>query len=611
LTEKSRAPGDSGGDRRQLIGLRPLLARLRPYRLPALGALLAMAVSAGMVLAFGQGLKYLIDEGFRTGDARLLDQAVLAVFASTVVLAASSYSRFFLVSWVGERVVADLRKQVFGHVLTLSPGFFEVTRTGDVISRLTTDTSVLQTVVGSSLPFAMRNAMTFLGGSVLLFATSPQLAAIAAIVVPLVVVPIILFGRRVRALSRAAQRRVAETAAEANESLYGIRTVQAFGHEPITGQRFGVQVELAFAAARKWIAARAGLTAFFILCVFASISLVLWVGGHDVLAGRMTAGQLSTFIFYSIIVAMAVAGMGEVLGDLQRAAGAMDRLSELLATRSMVEVPTQPLALPEPPTGAVSFQAVSFHYPTRPERQAIEGIDLQVRAGEKLALVGPSGAGKSTIFQLLLRFYDPQAGRILLDGVDITRADPEMVRRRIGLVPQEPTIFSSSAAENIRYGRPEASDTEVQAAAVAAHAAEFLDRLPEGFATPLGERGVRLSGGQRQRIAIARAVLRAPALLLLDEATSALDAESERVVQEALAQLMEGRTTIVIAHRLATVQICDRIVVMDHGRIVETGTHAELVRQEGLYARLAALQFNFGVEMESPLHASTGSAESL
>ncbi len=595
----------SGGERKRLTGLRPLIARLAPYRWQSLGALLAMAVSAGMVLAFGQGLKYLIDQGFREGDPRLLDQAVLVVFASTVVLALASFSRFYLVSWVGERVVADLRKQVFRHLMTLAPDFYEVTRTGDIISRLTTDTAVLQTVVGSSLPFAMRNGMMFLGAAALLFTTSPQLAGIAAIVVPLVVIPIIVFGRKVRRLARAMHKQVGETAAEGNESLHGIRTIQAFTYEPIAAVIYGEHIEWAFGAARRWLTARAALTAAVILLVFASISVVLWFGGHDVLAGRMSPGQLSTFIFYAVVAALAVGGLGEVMGDLQRAAGAMDRLSELLATRPTVTAPAHPRPLPEPARGVVAFRGVGFSYPTRPDRRAVEGFDLDVAAGEKLALVGPSGAGKTTIFQLLLRFYDPQEGRLLFDGVDIATADPAALRRRIGLVPQEPVIFSSTAAENIRYGRPEASDAEVRAAAEAAHAAEFLDRLPEGFATPLGERGVRLSGGQRQRIAIARALLREPSLLLLDEATSALDAESERVVQDALERLMQHRTTIVIAHRLATVQMCDRIVVMDQGRIVETGTHGELVRREGLYARLAALQFNVGEESESRSSAET------
>ncbi len=600
-----------GVERKPLIGLRPLLGRLAPYRWQVVGALVAMAVSAAMVLAFGQGLKRLIDQGFSSANPALLNEAVLTVFALTVVLALASYARLYLVSWVGERIVADLRKEVYSHLLTLSAGFFETVRTGDVISRLTTDTAVLQTVVGASLPFAIRNAMMFAGGAVLLFATSPELTGIAAVVVPLVVLPIIFVGRRVRSLARRMHGMAAQTAAEGNESLHGIRTVQAFGYEAIVARQFAAHVEQASAAARRWIAARAQLTAVVILLVFASISVVLWVGGHDVLAGRMSPGQLSTFIFYAVVVALSVGGLGEILGDLQRAAGAMDRLAELLATPPEITAPASPKPLPERPRGTVAFHSVAFSYPTRPDRPALEGFDLEVRAGERLALVGPSGAGKTTVFQLLLRFYDPQAGRILFDGIDIREADPAALRRRIGLVAQEPAIFSGSAAENIRYGRPEASDAEVRAAAEAAHAAEFLDRLPQGLATPLGERGIRLSGGQRQRVAIARALLRAPALLLLDEATSALDAESERVVQEAFQRLMQGRTTIVIAHRLATVQICDRIVVMDHGRIVETGTHAELLRREGLYARLAALQFNVGEDVPAASSAERREARYL
>jgi ATP-binding cassette subfamily B protein len=515
-----------------------------------------------------------------------------------VVLALASFSRFYLVSWIGERVVADLRKQVFRHLLTLAPDFYEVTRTGDIISRLTTDTAVLQTVVGSSLPFAMRNGMMFLGAAALLFTTSPQLTGIAAIVVPLVVIPIIVFGRRVRRLARAMHKQVGETAAEGNESLHGIRTIQAFTYEPIAAVTYGEHIERAFGAARHWLTARAALTAVVILLVFASISVVLWFGGHDVLARRMSPGQLSTFIFYAVVAALAVGGLGEVMGDLQRAAGAMDRLSELLATRPTVTAPAHPRPLPEPARGVVAFRGVGFSYPTRRDRRAVEGFDLEVAAGEKLALVGPSGAGKTTIFQLLLRFYDPQEGRPLFDAIDVAEADPAALRRRIGLVPQEPVIFSSTAAENIRL-RPARGERRRGARRRRGRPCRRIPRPPaRRLRHALGERGVRL-----RRAAPAhrhRPRLAAPAsLLLLDEATSALDAENERLVQIGLENLMAGRTTIVIAHRLATVQMCDRIVVMDHGRIVETGTHGELVRREGLYARLAALQFNVGEESES------------
>ena len=591
---------------KRLIGLKPLWAVMAPYRLRVAGALLAMAVAAGAVMALGQGMKYLVDQGLVAGQTSHLDRGALVLFGMAILLALASYSRFYLVTSIGERVVADLRKRVFSHLLTLSPAFFEITRTGEVLSRLTNDTTLLQGVVGSSLPFAMRNLMLVVGGLVLLFVTSVELAGIILLVVPLVVLPIIFLGRRVRALSRAAQGRVAEVTAEANETIHAIRTVQAYNHERLDASRFENHIEEAFTAALAWIRARARLTAVVMVLVFGAVCFGVWIGGYDVLNHQISAGQLLTFIFYAVVVASAVGGLGESWGDLQRAAGAMERLSELLATEPAIAAPAAPLALPLPARGSVSFENVSFSYPLRPERSAIEGMSLQVAPGEKLALVGPSGAGKTTVFQLLLRFYDPQSGRIRFDGIDIARADPAEVRQRIGLVPQEPVIFSHSAMENIRYGRPGASDAEVRAAAQAAFAAEFLDRLPDGLASPLGERGVRLSGGQRQRIAIARAILRSPALLLLDEATSALDAESEQVVQKALEHLMQDRTTIVIAHRLATVQKCDRIVVMDHGRIVAIGSHGELVRQGGLYARLAALQFD--QPLESPARSSADPA---
>jgi ATP-binding cassette subfamily B protein len=581
---------------KRLIGLKPLWTAIAPYRLRAAGALFAMAVAAGAVMALGQGMKYLVDEGLVAGQSAQLDRGALAMFAVAMLLAAASYSRFYLVTSIGERVVADLRKRVFSHLLTLSPEFFEVTRTGEVLSRLTNDTTLLQGIVGASLPFAMRNLMLVIGGLILLFVTSVKLTCIILLVVPLVVLPILIIGRQVKRLSLAAQGRIADVTAEANESIHAIRTVQAYNHERLDAQRFDNHIEHSFTAALAWILARARLTAIVMLLIFGGVCFGVWIGGYDVLNHRISAGQLLTFIFYAIVVASAVGGLGETWGDLQRAAGAMERLSELLATQSAIASPASPLPLPLPARGEVSFAGVTFNYPLRPERHAVEAMELQVRPGEKLALVGPSGAGKTTVFQLLLRFYDPQSGKISFDGVDIARCDPGDVRRRIGLVAQEPVIFSHSAMENIRYGRPEASDEEVRAAAEAAFAAEFLDRLPDGLATPLGERGVRLSGGQRQRIAIARAILRSPALLLLDEATSALDAESEQVVQKALERLMQDRTTIVIAHRLATVQKCDRIVVMDHGRIVAIGSHGELVRQGGLYARLAALQFDQPLE---------------
>jgi ATP-binding cassette subfamily B protein len=499
--------------------------------------------------------------------------------------------------------VADLRKRVFRHLLTLSPAYFELTRIGEVLSRLTNDTTLLQGVVGGAIPFALRNMMLVVGGLVLLFVTSIKLASIILLVVPVVVLPIIFLGRKVRGLSRAAQGRIAEVTGEASETIHAMRTVQAYNHEVIDGERFDTHIEVAFQAALLWIRARARLTAIVMLLVFGAVCFGVWIGGYDVLNHTITAGQLLRFIFYAVVVASAVGGLGESWGDLQRAAGAMERLSELLATEPTIASPASPLPLRLPARGSVSFENVGFDYPLRPERRAIDAMNLQVVPGEKLALVGPSGAGKTTVFQLLLRFYDPQSGRICFDGVDIAKADPAEVRRRISLVPQEPVIFSHSAMENIRYGRPEASDGEVRAAAEAAFAAEFIDRLPEGLASPLGERGVRLSGGQRQRIAIARAILRSPALLLLDEATSALDAESEQVVQKALERLMQDRTTIVIAHRLATVQKCDRIVVMDHGRIVAIGSHGELVRQGGLYARLAALQFDQPIAPAAPSSA--------
>ncbi len=574
---------------RQLMHLRRFLM---PYRWQMIGATLALITTATTMMALGQGLKHLIDRGFAAGDRGLLEISVLVLFGVAVLLALGTYARFYLVTWVGERVVADIRRAIFDHLLGLDPGFFETTRTGEVLSRITTDTTLLQAVVGSSISVALRNLLMFVGGMGLLLLTSPKLTGLVLLVVPLVLVPILFFGRKVRGLSRLSQDKVAEVSADASEALYAIATVQAFAHEDHERRRFGNANEASFAASVLRIKARALLTAIVILLVFGAISAILGIGGLDVVAGRMSGGTLAAFIFYAVIVAGSVGAISEVIGDLQRASGAMERVLELLATRSTISAPANPIALPKPSRGAVDFDQVTFRYPSRLDVAALDSFTLKVAPGETIALVGPSGAGKSTVLQLLLRFYDPASGVISFDGCDLRRLDPKELRGAIGLVSQDPVIFGLSAWENIRYGRPEASDAEVRAAADAAHATEFLDRLPDGFDTHLGERGLRLSGGQRQRIAIARAVLRNPALLLLDEATSALDAESELLVQRALDRIMQDRSTIVIAHRLATILKADRIVVLDQGRIDAIGTHQELIQQGGLYARLAALQFH-------------------
>jgi len=598
-------PPDSGTvepeRRRDLRPLRRLVPFLRPYWRQILGATLALVVAAGTVLGLGQGLRALVDQGFSAGDAALLDRALLILFVVIALMAAATYGRFYLVSWVGERVVADIRRAVYAHVVRLSPAFFESTRTAEVTSRLTTDTTLLQVVVGSSVSIALRNLLLLFGGAAMLFVTSPKLTGLVFLVVPLVVAPIVLFGRRVRSLSRESQDRLADIGVHVDETLGAIRTVQAFGHENFEQRRFADRAEQAFAVAIQRVRARAIMTVVVIALVFGAIGVILWIGGHDVLAGRLSAGDLSAFVFYAVLVAGAVGAISEVVGDLQRASGATERLFGLLATVPEITSPSIPEPLPEPAVGSIRFEGVRFNYPSRPGQSALEGFDLEVRPGETVALVGPSGAGKTTVFQLLLRFYDPQAGRILLDGIDLPRADPAAVRARIGLVPQDPVLFSATALENIRYGRPDATDAEVRAAAEAAHALGFIEALPDGFRTHLGEKGVRLSGGQRQRIAIARAILRDPPVLLLDEATSALDAESERLVQAALERLMRGRTTLIIAHRLATVVNADRIAVMDGGRVVAQGAHGELMRQDGLYAHLASLQFDQGPGLGAPV----------
>ena len=573
-------------------GLGLLWPYLSPYRGRVVLATFSLLVAAGTVLAFGACLRALIDLGFAQGRPDILNYALASLLAVAVVLAIASGARFYLVSWLGERVVGDLRKDLFAHVVRLGPAWFEIKRSGDVMSRISADAQLIEQVIGSSASVALRNSLMCAGGIVMLVVTNPKLALLALAVVPFTVAPIVLFGCKVRALSREAQARMADMVSEGGETLDAVRTVQAFAQEERASQRFGIATERAFTAAIRRITRRAIMTTLVIFIVFAAVGFLLWMGGHDVLAGRISAGDLTAFVFYAVLVASSGGAISETIGDLQRASGAAERLSELASEPPVLVEPANPKSLPRPTQGTLAFEGVSFRYPTRPESLALDRFDLAVAPGETVAIVGPSGAGKTTVFNLLLRFYDPEAGTVRLDGVDIRDLRFAELRRALAIVPQEPVLFSASVADNIRYGRPDASDAEVRAAADAASATGFIEGLPHGFATDLGVRGLRLSGGQRQRLAIARALLCDPAVLLLDEATSALDAESELAVQQALDRLMHKRTTLVIAHRLATVQKADRIVVVDGGRVVDVGRHADLVRRGGLYARLAELQFN-------------------
>jgi ATP-binding cassette subfamily B protein len=582
----------------KLSAFRGLMPFLLPYRTRFILAGIALVVAAGATLAIPAAFKQMIDLGFGAAagakSIKHVDLVFLALFGVSAILALATAARFYTVSWLGERVTADIRSAVYRHVVTQSPEFFETTQSGEVLSRITTDTTLIQAVVGTSISMALRNVLLFVGGLVMLFVTSVKLSSIIIGLLVLVVVPIVLFSRRVRKLSRDSQDRIADASAMAGEILNAMPIVQAYTHEKIEAQRFGASVEQAFQTAMNRIRARAWLTMIAILLIFGAIVFVLWLGAHAVLEGSMTGGDLGQFILYSTIVSGAIGALSEVMGEAQRAAGATERLLELMAVESTIRSPSQPLALPPRAANgaALSLEDVTFHYPSRLDTAALGRLSLDIRPGETVAVVGPSGAGKTTLFQLFLRFYDPQQGTIKLDGVDITKLDLHALRDAIGIVPQDTVIFSTDAMENIRYGRVGASDEEVIAAAKMAAAHEFIERLPNGYQSFLGDRGVRLSGGQRQRIAIARALLKNPPLLLLDEATSALDAESERLVQKALEAAMVGRTTVIIAHRLATVQRADRIIVMEDGRIVETGTHASLVALGGIYANLAALQFH-------------------
>ncbi len=591
---------------RNIRPLRRLASFLHPYRVAATFALLALFIAATATLGMPVAVRHLIDAGFSADQASSIDRYFVVLFGLAIVLAVFAATRFYLVSWIGERIVADLRSAVFKHVLRMTPTFFEVTRTGEVLSRLTADTTLIQTVVGSSLSIALRSFVTLVGGLIMLTITSPKLTGMIILLVPIIVFPIMFVGRRVRRLSRDTQDRIADTNALASEVLNAMQVVQAFTLEDQHSKRYDAAIAHSFRTAVRRIRTRAVMTVYAILVIFCGIVVVLWIGAQSVISGHISGGELGQFLLYAIIVGSSTAGLTEIWGSLLQAAGAMERLVELLDIQPRITSPTNPTPLPNPAIGSAVFEHVTFNYPSRPEHPALNDFSLNVMPGETIALVGPSGAGKSTVFQLLLDFYQPAKGRILVDGVELRDADPKAIRHRVGIVPQDTVLFADNVLENIRYGKTGATDEEVINAARSAGADEFISRLPEGYLTFIGERGVRLSGGQKQRVAIARAILRRPSILLLDEATSSLDAASERIVQQALGRLMHNCTTIIIAHRLATVLNADRIVVMDHGEIVTIGRHSELLSDGGLYAQLATLQFQPETLLEKVGYGGSG-----